>query len=94
MTNSEQFEKLIAAKIIKDFGAVMRGLAGTALEYTWGAEYIGLSSIQEKLVMQDFLEASEGENLTANQYYRRIGKGNLLSYAECLVARLHHGWKF
>ena len=77
---------------MKDFGAVMRGLADAALENVFNAEWIKLSSADAKLVRQDFLEASEENRIGASEYSRRIGKGNLQSYADTMQARFRKGW--
>lgn len=91
MTDQERFNKLQQTGIIKDFGAVMRGIADAALESAFGAEYIQLSDIHRKLVLQDCLEAGDEEHISIRQYLHRIGKGNLSSYAEVMSVRLKGG---
>lgn len=77
---------------MKDHGMVMRGLADAALESTFGAEYIKLDSEGARLVRQDFLDASEEDNVSAQEYRRRIGVNNLAAYAETMKARAKQGW--
>jgi len=76
---------------MQDFGAVLRGMGHNALEIVFNAEWIGLSESDARLVLQDFLEASQ-EGVTANQYARRIGRGNLQAYADTMQARFRNGW--
>ena len=77
---------------MKDFGAVMRGLADTALESVFGAEYIRLGDQEARLIRQDFLEASESENLSAREYAKNIGRNNLSAYGDTMIARFNKGW--
>jgi hypothetical protein len=76
---------------MKDFGAIMRGHAHGILEQVFNAEWIELDATAQKLVAQDFLEASEG-GMTARQYHLNIGRGNLRSYADVMIVRERRGW--
>lgn len=76
---------------MKDFGAIMRGHAHSILEQVFSAEWITLDAPAQKLVAQDFLEASE-LGCTARQYQRNIGEGNLASYAKVMIVRERKGW--
>jgi hypothetical protein len=76
---------------MKDFGAVMRGFGATTLEEVFGAEWVKLDADGQRLVLQDFLEASE-HYVTPREYRRRIGEGNLASYAAVMKVRERRGW--
>lgn len=77
---------------MRDFGAIMRGMADAALESAFGAEWIHLDSARQRLIRQDFLEASEEENISASEYRGRIGSGNLKSYGDVMIVRERKGW--
>ena len=69
----------------KDYGMVMRGLADAALESAFNADWIKLSSLDQRNVRQDYLEADEEDGCSVQEYRQRIGYGNLLqAYAEVL----------
>ena len=76
----------------RDHGAVMRGLAYNALETAFADEWIKLDAEGQRLVAQDFLDASEDESLSAREYRDRIGARNLESYAACMRVRMRKGW--
>ena len=76
----------------RDFGAIMRGLGDTRLESVFGAEWINLDAKRRRLILQDFLEASEDDNLSASEYRSRIGAGNLKSYGDVMIVRERKGW--
>lgn len=71
----------------KDYGAVLRGMADAALESAFGAEWINLESPARRLVLADFLDASEEDNVSVLEYARRIGTGNLEAYGRMMIAR-------
>jgi hypothetical protein len=76
---------------MKDYGAIMLGHAYGILEQVFNAEWVKLDAEGRKLVAQDFLEASEHE-VTAREYARRIGAGNLEAYAATMKVRFRLGW--
>ncbi len=66
------------------YGAIMRGHAFGILEQVFNAEWLVLESADQRKIADDFLDAANGENCSAREYARRIGAGNLASYARCL----------
>jgi hypothetical protein len=80
---------------MKDFGPIMRGLADCSLRSVFAAEWVKLDEEGQRLVRQDFLETNDcpaGEGVSVFAYFRRIGEGNLESYAATMKARLRCGW--
>ena len=77
---------------MREFGAVLRGMADAQLENAFGIEWIDLDPESRRLVLQDFLEGGEDENLTAREYLRRIGRGGLAGYAAVMKVRAARGW--
>lgn len=67
-------------------GAVLVGLADAALEYAFGAEWINLER-GRNAVLLDFLDASDEQGMTATEYRDNIYRGNLQSYADCLLVQ-------
>lgn len=76
----------------KDYGAIMRGHAYGILERVFGAEWIKLDSHAQALVAQDYLDAESEDKCGAREYARRIGRGNLASYAQVMAVRERQGW--
>ena len=62
----------------------MNGLAYVILEQVFNAEWINLDSDAQRKVAADFIDAASEDNCGAREYQRRIGDGNLASYARCL----------
>ena len=77
---------------MKEFDAKMKRLAETALQFIFVKEWPSLDAEGARLVVQDFLEAHEDDKISGAEYVRRIGIGNLVSYADCMKARLLRGW--
>lgn len=67
-------------------GMVLDGICDAFLEVAFGREWIDLDLEGRRLVMADFVDASESEELSVSEYWRRIGRGNLEAYADCLKA--------
>ena len=67
------------------YGAVMSGHAAGILEQIFGAEWIKLER-GTAVIIEDFLDASMEDNISAREYQRRIGEGNLQAYADTLLA--------
>lgn len=63
---------------------IYRGAAYTALETVFGAEWIRLTSPEQRRISDDYEGAATEENCTVREYQRRIGRGNLTWYAACL----------
>ena len=59
---------------------IMRGFAYGAMESTWHAEWIRLSSSDQSNIVKDFLSA----DCSASEYRDRIYTGNLQSYANTI----------
>jgi hypothetical protein len=58
-----------------------------ALRSAFGREWYLLGPPRARIaVLAGFTDASDSEGLTANEYRRRIGAGNLQAYADCLPA--------
>jgi len=57
-----------------------------ALEIEFGADWLYLTAAHKRLVMDDFIDANVAEGCSAIEYGRRIGAGNLGSYAKTLAA--------
>ena len=57
----------------------------------WGQEFESLSRDDAVLVARDYLDAVEGDCDSA-EYRRRIGRGNLQAYADCMQVRAKRGW--
>lgn len=57
-----------------------------ALQTAAGREYLNLSREDQARVAADFAAALAEDNCGAIEYMRRIGAGNLQSYANCLRA--------
>ena len=63
--------------------AIYRGLAATMLDGVFGAEWHRVDN--QSIVIDDFIDASaKDSNMSASEYKRCIGDGNLLSYVRCL----------
>jgi hypothetical protein len=80
---------------MKDFGPIMRGLADCSLRSVFADEWVKLDEEGQRLVRQDFLETNDCpafEGVSAFEFRRRIGEGNLASYAATMKARLSKGW--
>lgn len=60
----------------------MCGLADDSLEAAFDGEYLQLTVEHAHLIWADFLDAE----ISANEYRRRIGAGNLAEYAKTLAA--------
>ena len=66
---------------------VYRGIADAQLEATFGAEYIRLDRTSHSVVLTDYVDAAISDSdCTCAEYLRRIGAGNLASYAQTLLA--------
>jgi hypothetical protein len=76
---------------MKKFTGKEIDLATTALRFIFAKEWPTLDEDGARLVVQDFLEAHE-EGVDGAEYARRIGIGNLSSYADCMKARALKGW--
>ena len=62
-----------------------RGHVFGALEQTWGAEWIKLSSEDQGKIIRDFITEDGASTVCSpNEYVRRIYRGNLQSYANTL----------
>ena len=48
-------------------------------------EFTGLSNAVAAIIAGDYLDAFDEDGCTPLEYRRRIGAGNLMSYARCLV---------
>ena len=57
-----------------------------AIDAAFPGEYGPLDPRRRSLVIRDYLLAVEEDGINAAEYARRIGRGNLASYADCLVA--------
>lgn len=73
---------------MKQFSTQAHYLAHNALQAAFGAEFTNLQEHDAFLIRQDFLEAE----CPASEYARRIGRGNLQSYADVMVVRERKGW--
>ena len=62
------------------------------LRLYFGDEFEKLSNTDATLVARDFLDAFNEERVVTIEYGRRIGKGNLQSYADAMQARAAKGW--
>ena len=67
--------------------AQMCGLADDSLEAAFDGEYLQLSVENAHLIWADFLDAE----ISASEYRRRIGAGNLAEYAKCLAVKVRRG---
>ena len=76
---------------MKEFTDKEKDLGETALRFVFAKEWPTLDFNGRRLVVQDFLETHE-EGVSGAEYLRRIGLGNLASYADCMKARLLRGW--
>jgi hypothetical protein len=63
------------------------GIVSLLLEATFGDEWTDLNDHTRRLVRTDYMHAADSENIGGREYLRRIGSGNLSSYADCLKAR-------
>ncbi len=70
------------------YGAMMSGVAYGQLERHSSGEFIRLDETQQSTVACDLLDAvnSKDDECSTSEYLRRIGKGNLVSYAKTLQA--------
>lgn len=57
--------------------------ADSILFATFGDEYLALSERHKSLIIDDYIQAEDG-NMDCREYQRCIGRGNLLSYARVL----------
>jgi len=57
-----------------------------------GAEYAHMSRYHQRLVVRDFLDTIKSEDCPLTTYARRIGHGNMQSYANCMAIREQKGW--
>lgn len=62
------------------------------LRESFGPEFDKLSNTDAALIGRDFLEATEEDGIDSDEYLRRIGRGNLQSYAEVMRVRARKGW--
>ena len=62
------------------------------LREVFGHEFDALSNTDAALVGRDYLDAAE-DDCDANEYARRIGRGNLQSYAKVMRVRVQKGWR-
>jgi hypothetical protein len=76
---------------MKEFTGKETSLAETALQFVYPKEWLILDKEGRQLVIQDFLEAHD-EGVSGAEYARRVGMGNLASYADCMKARFLRGW--
>lgn len=60
--------------------------ADVSLRLVFGDEYSMLSSSDMLNVRADYMLAFREDDCTVSEYQRRIGKGNLASYARVLAA--------
>lgn len=70
--------------LIKD--QIMRGLADSALELAFGGEWINLENGSAE-VLADFITTNVDDGTSAPEYRDLIGRGNLQSYADCLLVQ-------
>lgn len=64
---------------------VLRGIANNMLDRQFGAEWHSLDAGDRRLVLADFVEASDQDaDFCVITYHGNIGEGNLQSYAKCL----------
>ena len=69
------------------YGAIPLKHAAGILAQVFGDEWPAISRADAELVCADYLCAVDEDNCGAREYQRRIGRGNLQSYADCL--RVH-----
>lgn len=62
-------------------------LVDNALGLAFGSEWINLERGRLE-VMRDFIETSNAEGISASEYRDRIWRGNLQSYADCLLVKV------
>lgn len=74
---------------MKEFTRKETELGETALRFMFAKEWPTLDDEGRRLVVQDFLEVHTEDKVDGAEYVRRIGLGNLASYADCMKARLH-----
>ena len=55
-----------------------------ALQIAAGSEFLALTRADQDNVAADFAAALAEDNCGALEYMRRIGRGNLQAYADCL----------
>lgn len=77
---------------MKDHGQVLAQYGDAALQSAFGREYFDLDAEGKRLVLQDFLDANAEDGTSASEYKRRIGAGNLASYADVMRVRARRGW--
>lgn len=63
--------------------------AAVSLRLVFGNEYDQLKTEDQKqLIRADYLLAFNEDHCTVSEYKRRIGKGNLQAYANCLSVKV------
>lgn len=77
---------------MKKFSIIQHSQAGKNLIHIFGEEYFNLDEEGARLVRQDWLEVLEEEGISPSEYLRRIGSGNLYSYAKTMKLRMLLGW--
>jgi hypothetical protein len=65
---------------------LFRGMVSGALEQTWGAEWINLSSKDQANILLDFMDDKQESTVCSpNEYLANIHKGNLQAYADTIA---------
>lgn len=67
-------------------------MAHDICQQVFGAEWRSLSAEDRENVAHDFSDAMREDQCTGLEYARRIGAGNLQSYADVMRARVRKGW--
>ena len=62
------------------------------LHEAFGQEFDKLTNTDAALVGRDFMDARKEDDIDSREYARRIGRGNLQSYAEVMRVRARKGW--